>query len=504
MDTIKALCFTAACAMACRAASGLPAFPGAEGFGKYTTGGRGGAVYHVTNLNDTGPGSLRDAVSTSNRIVVFDVGGVINITERIVIKKNVYIAGQTAPGGGITIYRNGVALNGDSGNNIIRYIRIRMGKNGDDKKDALAVSAGQNYMLDHVSISWGIDGTLDVNGDGIDNLTFQNCIIGQGINIDNHSTGGLMQPSGVEGHWSMIRSLYIDNKTRNPKARGKHEFVNSVLYNWHEHGYIMGDTENGVSECNLIGNYFIYGPSSNSNTHITGTTSYFHVYGKDNWVDDNKNGTVDGSLMTSYKTATVMSSPFNYPGVDKLLSAQDALNHVIENVGPSKVRDAVDEFLIDELRSYGKKGAIVTTEDENGIPNNVGTVANGTPPVDTDKDGMPDDWEKKHGLNPDRADDCNGKELSKDGYTNIEMYINELAGDPVVFADGKVSADGMQPFFKSVNLYRMNETGAIEIYSIQGRLFYKGTQQPPFFPSGLSIVVEKKGSGQVLHHYLGR
>jgi hypothetical protein len=138
-------------------------------------------------------------------------------------------------------------------------------------------------MFDHVSISWGRDGTLDVNGSGIDNLTFQESIIAQGINHSNHSTGGLMQ----SGRWPMIRSLYIDNKTRNPKARSTHEFVNSVIYYWAVHGYIMGDTS-GMSECNLVGNTFIYGPSSNSNTHITGTTPIFNVYASDNWVDDNK------------------------------------------------------------------------------------------------------------------------------------------------------------------------------------------------------------------------
>lgn len=131
----------------------LPAFPSAEGFGKYTTGGRGGEVYHVTNLNDSGPGSFRDAVSQSYRIVVFDVGGVINISSRVVISHHVYVAGQTAPGGGITIYGNGIAFNGDSGDNIIRYIRIRMGKNGDSGKDAVAISENQNYIFDHVSIS---------------------------------------------------------------------------------------------------------------------------------------------------------------------------------------------------------------------------------------------------------------------------------------------------------------------------------------------------------------
>jgi len=432
------------------------AFPGAEGFGRFVSGGRGGSVYHVTNLNNSGSGSFRDAVSQSNRTVVFDVGGVINIEDRIVIHSNVTVAGQTAPGGGITIYSNGIALNDDSGNNIIRYIRIRMGKNGDNEKDAVAISAGQDYMLDHVSISWGRDGTLDVNGAGIDNLSFQECIIAQGINNTNHSTGGLMQPSGVDGHWSMIRSLYIDNKTRNPKARGKHEFINSVLYNWAEHGYIMGDTTNGVSECNLIGNYFIYGPSSNSNTHITGTTSYFHVYAEDNWVDSNKNGSLDGSLLTNYKTATVMSTPFNYPGVNSQLSARDALNHVINNVGASLVRDAVDKLLINQILSYGTAGQIINTEDDNGIPNNVGTVAGGTAPQDTDQDGMPDSWEQNNGMNPNSAD--NNGDNDGDGYTNLEEYLNELAGDqqpqnpgtptpepeptPDTFTRGDVNGDG--------------------------------------------------------------
>jgi len=426
MFLIRVIIISVVCVMTGHAASELPAFPGAGGFGMFTTGGRGGTVYHVTNLNDDGPGSFRDAVSTSNRIVVFDVGGIINITDRIVIKKNVTIAGQTAPGGGITIYSNGVALNGDSGNDIVRHIRIRMGKNGDTKKDALAVSAGQNYMFDHVSISWGIDGTLDVNGTGIDNLTFQDCIVGQGINIINHSTGGLMQ----SGKWSLIRCLYIDNKTRNPKARGTHECINSVLYNWASHGYIMGDTQ-GLSECNLIGNYFIYGPSSSANSHITNTTPSFNVYPEDNRVDDNRNGMLDGTLLTDYKTATVVTSPFGHPGTDVVLSAQDALQHVIEEVGASRQRDAVDAFLIDELLSFGTKGQIITTEDDNGIPGNVGTVENGTPPDDSDNDGMSDEWEEQHGLDPDDAGDCNGKELSAAGYTNIEMYVNELAGDPV-------------------------------------------------------------------------
>ncbi len=403
-----------------QAAAQQLAFPDAEGFGRFATGGRKGEVYHVTNLNDSGAGSLRDAVSKSNRIVVFDVGGIIHIKSRIVVSGNVYIAGQTAPGGGITVYGNGMAFN--ASNNITRYIRIRMGKNGDSGKDALSISSGQNKIFDHVSISWGRDGTLDVNGSGIDNLTFQDCIISQGINSSNHSTGGLLQ----SGKWSMIRSLYHSNKTRNPKARGQHEFINSVLYNWREHGYIMGDTE-GKSECNLIGNYFIYGPSSNSNTHITGTTSAFHVYAHDNWIDSNKDGVLNGSRLTNYKTATVVNAPFSHPGVNNVMSAQNALQHVIDHVGASLVRDAVDEMLIRQLLSYGKEGRIVNTEDDNGIPNNVGTVANGRAPLDTDKDGMPDEWEIARGLNPFAADDKGDDD--NDGYTNIEEYLSCLVGE---------------------------------------------------------------------------
>jgi pectate lyase len=177
---------------ACELNAQQPAFPSAEGFGKYATEGRNGTVYHVTNLDDSGPGSFRDAVSQSNRIVVFDAGGVIHISSRIVIQRNVTVAGQTAPGDGVTIYGNGIALNDNSGNDIIRYIRIRMGKNGDEDKDAVGISAGTDYMFDHVSVSWGRDGTFDINGTGIDNISIQDCIISQGINNQNHSTGGLI------------------------------------------------------------------------------------------------------------------------------------------------------------------------------------------------------------------------------------------------------------------------------------------------------------------------
>ncbi len=404
------------------------AFPGAEGFGRFATGGRGGEVYHVTNLNDKGAGSLRDGLSKSNRIIVFDVGGVINITDRLVIPKNTYVAGQTAPGGGITIYGNGVALNNTSGNSIIRYIRIRMGENGDYRKDALGISDGQNYIFDNVSISWGWDGTVDVNGSNIDNLTFQDCIIGQGLDIVGHSTGGLMQ----SGKWSSIRNIYIDNETRNPKGKGTQEVINCVMYNWGSNGYIMGSTD-GLSEANVVGNNFVYGPSSSSNSHITGTTASFNVYGSDNWIDNNKNGKFDPTLMTDYKSATKVAKPFDYNGMKKVMPAAQAFEYVLTNAGASKPHDEVDKYLINEIRSYGTKGAIIKRESDNGITGNVGTVASGTAPKDTDKDGMPDAWETMRGLNPNVADDKGDDD--KDGYTNIEEYLSCLVGE----GDGCVS-----------------------------------------------------------------
>lgn len=410
------------------------AFPGAEGFGKYTTGGRGGSVYHVTNLNDTGAGSLRDAVSQGNRTVVFDVGGIIRISSRIVIAKNVTIAGQTAPGGGITIYGNGIALNDDSGNDIIRYIRIRMGINGDSGKDAVGISAGQNYIFDHVSISWGRDGTVDINGTGIDNITLQDCIIAQGL--DTHSTGGLMQ----SGKASVIRTLYIDNHTRNPKGRGTQEYINNVVYNWEVAGYILGDTE-GLSEANIMGNYFIKGPSTSSSP-FNSATSAFHTYAKENWYDSNLNGILDGSDVpeSGYGPVTFMTMPYNYPGVSYLLTPTQAYEHVVKYAGASIVRDEVDDYLIQQLTSLGTQGSIIANESENPISGGVGTVANGTTPTDTDKDGMPDTWETENNLNPnndaDQNDDADG-----DGFTNLEEYLDSLV--PVV--NFEFPADSVQP-----------------------------------------------------------
>ena len=191
------------------------AFPGAQGWGRYATGGRTGSVYHVTNLNDSGAGSLRDAVSMPNRIVVFDVAGVIKINSRMIFAKNLYVAGQTAPGEGVTVYGDGVSFSGAT-NTIVRYMRFRMGHNGSSGKDAAGISNGTNMIFDHCSFAWGLDETFSINPDGkgdLGNITIQNSVGGQGLLT--HSAGGLMQADNI----TLYRNFYCDNSTRNNKVK---------------------------------------------------------------------------------------------------------------------------------------------------------------------------------------------------------------------------------------------------------------------------------------------
>ncbi|KAF5645444.1 pectate lyase C [Fusarium sp. NRRL 52700] len=243
---------------------------------------------------DSGTGSLRDAVSKPNRIVVFDVGGVIKISERIVASKNVYIAGQTAPDGGIVVYGNGWSLS-NANDSIVRYITIRMGKGGTSGKDAIGIADGKNIIFDH------------------------NTIIAQGL--VSHSCDSLMQ---TDGGVSLFRNLYIDNKTRNPKVKGFNDFQNNVSDSGDISGqvfycrkgrvqlggggggYIAGDSQ-ADSYVNIINNYLISGPDTTV-TAFTRGNSYFHAYVKDNFYDSNRNGKLDGAALCEKTTC--------YSGID--------------------------------------------------------------------------------------------------------------------------------------------------------------------------------------------
>ena len=399
------------------------AFPSAEGFGRYATGGRGGEVYHVTNLNDSGPGSFRDAVSQPNRTVVFDVGGVIKLESRIVVSPNLNIAGQTAPGDGICLYGNGLSYT-EANNTITRYIRIRMGKIGDNGKDAVSIASGHDMIFDHVSISWGRDGTLDINGD-VEDFTIQNSIIAQGL--QTHSTGGLIQPSGGV---SILRCLYIDNHTRNPKVKGMNQFVNNVVYDWAVAGYILGGNTERLCQANVQNNYFIDGPETGDTPPFNRSNENFHIYAANNWHDGNENGKLDGSIVRRdvYGPVTWKSKPFDYPEVT-ILSPQQAYELAVKSVGASLKRDEVDALLIDNLTSLGTKGK--TIHDEMELPTKgPGNVKGGTPHPDSDGDGMPDYWEKSRKVKLDPKNPADAiQDNDGDGYTNLEEYINCLAGD---------------------------------------------------------------------------
>jgi hypothetical protein len=426
---LSALLLTAGVPGLVLAQAKLLAFPGAEGYGRFAQGGRGGEVYQVTNLNDSGPGSLRDGLSKPGRTIVFRVGGVIRLGERLVVPERTTLAGQTAPGGGITIYGNGMAYN--TQHVMTRHLRIRMGKVGDSEKDAVGMAEGHDMIWDHVSISWGRDGTFDANpssGKWIGRITLQNSIVGQGL--QTHSTGGLLiADSGA----SVLRSLYVDNNSRNPKARRLTQFVNNVIYNWTASAYILGDTE-GRSDGYLVGNYFITGPNTDGGT-LDSPTPQYHVYALGNRYDSNRDGVLNGRLLAQgdFGTATWQATPSaDFPKVAEQ-SAEAAFAALVKNAGANRWRDAVDSIMLAEVMSLGKVGKQIADEAELNLPNQVGLVPSGTAPPDSDADGMPDAWEKAHGLNSLLADDRNGTQLSEDGYTNLEMYLNELAGDPVVF-----------------------------------------------------------------------
>ncbi len=396
------------------------AFPGAEGFGKYATGGRTGTVYHVTNLNNSGVGSLRDAVSAPNRIVVFDVAGVIKITDRIVVSANIYLAGQTAPGEGITVYGNGWSFS-NANNTICRYMKIRMGIVGTSGKDANGIADGHDFIFDHCSVSWGRDENFSINGSA-SNITIQNCMITQGLMT--HSAGGLIQ---TDGGVTLYRNLYADNGTRNNKIKGVNQYVNNMVYNWSAGAYIMGGDSEGDTYANAVSNLFIQGPVDGVRPFSTGNLRY-HLYENDNIQDGNRNGVLDPTVIPHNEFGDgpdFQTVPYNYP-VLPTVAANTLISNNLPFVGASlPYRDYVDYYVANEVKSFGKKGALIANESvlPFGAPN-TWTLWPGNPRTDTDNDGIPDAWEINNGLNPNLASDA--MIITSDGYTNIEHYINSI------------------------------------------------------------------------------
>ena len=403
------------------------AFPGAQGWGRFATGGRSGRVYHVTNLNDTGAGSLRDAVSQSGRIVGFDVAGVINLQSRLVFAGNLYVAGQTAPGEGITVYGNGVSFSGSS-NIIVRHMRFRMGKGGDSGKDCAGISNGTNMIFDHCSFAWGLDEVFSINPDGkgdLHNITLMNCVFGQGLLT--HSAGGLMQADSI----TLYRNFYCDNGTRNNKVKGAHQYVNNIVYNWKNGCYLMGGDSQGKSYANTQGNLFINGPAGGGNACTSGNSD-FNIYANDNWQDKDKDGKLNPYEIPQSEYGggpTFRSTPYPYPELD-IVGATTLVDGLLPTVGASlPYRDYVDCYMVDECLSFGNEGVLISTEDvlPFGKPS-TWKVWGGNARVDSDGDGMPDKWEEANGTDPAKND---AMTKAANGYANIENYINSITAETV-------------------------------------------------------------------------
>lgn len=398
----------------------LPAFPGAEGFGALATGGRGRPVVYVTNLNDGGPGSLREAVSQEGRTVVFEVGGVIELQSPLSVKSHITIAGQTAPAPGITLYGDAVSFS-NSQNIVVRHIRMRQGIESGRGKKALNVSEGHNMVFDHVTAAWGRWDTMGITSNST-NITLQDCIMSEAI--DPQRFGGIIDSShGI----TVTRTLWSNNQNRNPKIKAHMQYFNNVIYNWGSGGLPGGHSSADWYQ-DIINNVFIAGPTSKPEKVVVQFAKTDNVHQRGNIADVDKDGQLNGRELSEsdYKgdtPPTFHAEPHNHPPIPtRILETTEALEHVLANAGASLWRDAHDERLISEVRTLGKAGKVIKTEAEVG----------GQPAIeptrhpdghDTDRDGMADAWEQSEGLDPRDPSDAQRGE----GYTNLERYINGLA-----------------------------------------------------------------------------
>ena len=403
-------------------------FPGAVGWGSVsTTGGRGGTVYHVTNLNDSGAGSFRDAVSQGSRIIVFDVGGYILVNSALAASSNITIAGETAPGDGIGFYGAEVSFTGRS-NCIVRHVRFRQGSldpkgtgTGNSSGNCINLGNTANMIFDHCSLEFASYNNVDaVNAV---NLTFQYCIFADAIKSQQfacHFQGG---PA------TFIDCLWANVHNRCPLAKGNLQYVNNVLYDY-QAGFTAGDTS-GHFYWDIINNYFIAGPVTSS-----AGDCYFQVpgncynYAAGNILDGNRDGTLGGSSanntgatgLTNYyfsSTSTVPTASL------PILPVKNAFVTVVANAG-ALPHDQVDTLVVNQVLSLGSQGSLYGDQTSSGLANDgYGIINGGAAPVDSDGDGMPDYWEDAFGTNL-AATGTNG--ALNDGYPNLEQYFHWLAG----------------------------------------------------------------------------
>lgn len=406
--------------------SPLPAFPGAEGFGAGATGGRGGEVCHVTTLEDAGPGSFREAVSRPGRIVVFEVGGVIQLASDVSVSDDITVAGETAPGEGVCLYGRSVSLAGRR-NVIVRFLRFRQGMGGDRGKKALGMDHASNIIIDHCSIQWGRWDNLGITVQSHD-ITVQHCLIAEAIHPQ--SFGALVDSVT---NVTLAGNLWMSNESRNPKAKGTIQYINNVIYNWGYTG-LCGGHSAAPRRLDVIGNYFIAGPSSND--RFAGQfLATDHVYEQGNLADLDRDGVLNGQRVEpaefhradeeKYTVPTFEEEPGMSPPIPVTVrSAAEAFAIAVSDAGCSLARDAIDRRLIEEVRSLGRRGATLPHTDPRGeaLAGGIGPVQGGPAARDSDRDGMPDEWESAHGLDPRDARD--GAQLHASGYTQLELYLH--------------------------------------------------------------------------------
>ena len=335
------------------------AFSGALGFGAIATGGNSGTTYHVTNLDDSGTGSFRDAVSASNRNIVFDVGGYVVLKSAVSLSSDITINGQTAPGGGIGIMAGEVSASGKT-NIIIRNLRIRQGTlDTDTGKSAFNMGSATNVILDHCSFAYGQWDTVDAVG--AVNITVSNSIIAFPI--------GQQFGAHVEtGPSTFYGNLWVSAHNRQPLSKDDTQFINNVVYNY-QAGYTSGNTA-GYFKHDIINNYFIAGPSTTSaGDAYYQMASDQSVYATGNYIDSNKDGTLNGAASNTVGSSTKLSSPWAGNSLSMAtLTAAQAVTDVLANAGASP-RDEVDAFAIKTAQSLGKSGTIYTNQASTGLSN---------------------------------------------------------------------------------------------------------------------------------------
>lgn len=440
------------------------AFPGAEGFGQNATGGRGGRVIYVTNLNDAGPGSFRAAVLAAGpRFVLFTVSGNISLKSRLDIKNgSITIAGQTAPGDGICIKDYPVTISAD--NVIIRFMRFRMGDEAGQEGDPLGGRFHKNIIIDHCSVSWSTDECLSFYGN--ENTTLQWSFVTESLRNSVHSKGA----HGYGGIWGGRRSsfhhnLLANHDSRNPRLgeTGGDAFAltdlvdlrNNVIYNWGNNSCYGGEAMN----VNIINCYYKPGPATKKKERIIAIdknleegTDVYNIWGKfyiagnimegssrtttDNWTYGvyEQSHSKYGVLSAADKAAMKMDQ--EHPTAENVSThtAELAYQKVLELGGASLVRDAIDLRIVAHVQngtyasdgSEGSTAGIIDSQnDVDGWPDLTGAAA----PLDSSGDGMPDDWKRKQKLNPEQSE-ANGNDLSS-AYDNVEVYINSLVKEIV-------------------------------------------------------------------------